>query len=419
MSACTYLGLDDGATPFKLSLFIDVIQTIVQAKTAGAAAAAAAATAASVGKVDAAAGHTKRFASFDSEGNLSAASESTSHLLARSEARAILLEAFKDTQVHAIVPDGAAFVYMPRSFEAHVRHLYADSPMRRDDAMRGSSSNTWTNREHAFVSGTCHESGVVINSFIGDKVAVAESAVVCHSRLEHIAWTVEEGAYVFGVDDSVVISTTPITLGAGLALQHLRVQLDQVGTADKAPSGMFSNVLTLFGLKDTFEPSKGKDSHDITSGVPALPQKSVSEIIRSPGMGTFCNQSWDLFFARTGIFPAELWLPGVEQIAGTARLYPISPYGGRTKYDMIAWLHPGGQPTATQLDVWRKSWRISLEEALEQIAFERELQWRQHIDTVVGNKVAQFTLRFPELGSEGARIQATSGSVQAPEPPPD
>ena len=99
-------------------------------------------------------------------------------------------------------------------------------------------------------------------------------------------------------------------------------------------------------------------------------------------------------------------------VADTASYYDVTtaPHSkGRTNYGMIAWLQPDGCPTATQLSIWRKSWRISLEEALEQSASERELQWRQHIDSVVGNKVAQFTLRFPELGAEGERIKVMSG----------
>lgn len=372
MSACTYLGLDDGATPFKLSLFIDMIQVIAQAKTQSA----------------------------------PRKSASSTMLRAREQAREMMLEAFKSTQVHAIVPDGATFVYMPSSFDAHVQHIYAKSPLRRHASIQeGRPTTTWTNREHSFASGTCHDTSVLVNSVVGANSMVAEEALVCHSQLEDLNWRVEKGAYIFSVRDSYLQSAVPVTLKAGLALQQLRVEFaagDERGIIDKQLS-----VWAIFGLEDTIEPNAVVDPNMPHPSPLAKPRASDSG-----AMGTFCNESWDCFFERTGIEASELWFPGAEQIAGTARLYPIFQNACpavKADFADIAWMMPGGKPTPTQLQRWRMQWRISHENAIAAASAEREVRWRQHVHAHVGNKVAQFTLRYPELGLDGERTKAMSG----------
>lgn len=45
-----------------------------------------------------------------------------------------------------------------------------------------------------------------------------------------------------------------------------------------------------------------------------------------PPVGTFCNQPWSDFFARTGISESDLWAAKTPKCAFTARVFPIAKY---------------------------------------------------------------------------------------------
>ena len=155
-------------------------------------------------------------------------------------------------------------------------------------------TNTWSNRTHAYVEGSCAESTVVINSFVGEDVAAAEDVVICHSSLSG-AWTIEKNASIFGVDDSLLETSQAVTIQSGMVLHQYRVAAPS-STDSESPVSQF--VWTVYGSGDSFEKGDTTDT-----SVPS---------------GTFCNLPWSDFFERTKISPDELWSPGEARIAATA-----------------------------------------------------------------------------------------------------
>lgn len=154
LNACTYLGLDDGAEMFTLSLFIDIIQCMATGFS-----------------------------------SLSEAAESP-----RSRARAVIGERFCGTQIKAICLVGAHFVYMPSSFLEHAQHIYSASPLRERDTLQcklfehshkleRKSTNKWSSRTRVYVEGEIHDDAVVINSTIGPSCKIDAGSVISHSML--------------------------------------------------------------------------------------------------------------------------------------------------------------------------------------------------------------------------------------------
>ena len=370
MNACTYLGLDDGAASFRLSLFVDMIKVLSQN---GGAPAPAPATLAPPSPM--------RPASPDMESSDTLIEDWFDS--AREKAKMLLRAHLHDVRVSVITPPGAVFVHMPTNFKGHVDNLFAGSPLRASDAARNDLRNVWSLRSEAYViSNDCSPDSLVINSIVGAHVSVAESAAVCHSQLDANKWEIGEGAFVCGVNDAGIGVDASIKIEPGVVVQQLRILL---GSA-----GRHKSAWTVFGQTDALE--------------------AGGQLTAVGPQGTFCNEDWSIFFARTGIKPSFLWDDGECQIAGTAKLFPLMSHtGSDVQLHDILWLQPGQKPTKAQISTWKSSWRVSHATLLRQSDLHNESVWRETVSTNVGSHIIGLTLKLPELGKRGLQVQQNSG----------
>ena len=382
LNACTYLGLDDGAACFKLSLFVDIIKAL----------------ALNGAQASKAVGSTGSGSDDSDDDDWFSQSMGRTRDIVGAKARKLLAEHLHDVRISVIMPPGAMFVYMPNNFKGHIDNLFASSPLRMNDAAEKDSKNVWSLRSDAYVvSSECSPDSLIINSIVGASVSVAESATVCHSHLEKNKWEIGKGAFVCGVNDSTADET--IIIEPGVVLHQVRVSID-TGAGSASPASQRS-TWTIFGRSDILAAS-GSTLLTMPFFLDGGTQPNVGE-------GTFCNEDWSLFFSRTGIAPSSLWDDGEDQIAGNAKLFPVVSCCGSGKLQDILWLQPGQTPSKAQISMWKSSWRMSHAELVQRGNLHDEAVWRQTISTHVGNRITELTLRFPELGSEGLRLQHNSG----------
>uniref|UniRef100_A0A667Y7G6 Fucose kinase n=1 Tax=Myripristis murdjan TaxID=586833 RepID=A0A667Y7G6_9TELE len=174
-----------------------------------------------------------------------------------------------------------------------------------------------------------------------------------------------------------------IALATGAVVQHCHLQ----GPLE-VPSGCLLSGLKL-STSDTRELSLANDiiiqGHRIELGELKLNVFTVMGVSSDAGSASFLNQSWSLFFSRTGIQPEELWVRGEQRSLLEARLFPVlHPRGGAVGLEGgVTWLLGGGGGC---LKRWREAWRLSLKEVLSLTHQEAELQWREELLFLAGRR---------------------------------
>eukprot|EP00052_Salpingoeca_macrocollata_P027525 m.261724 g.261724 ORF g.261724 m.261724 type:complete len:1098 (+) comp22752_c0_seq2:1934-5227(+) len=325
--ACTYSGLDNGAEPLCLSLFLDVIKSMC---------------------IDV-----------------------TEESFMQQAAEIPLLERARHTlyrALHGSVPVRLALVdgkceYLPNNFRVFARSVYTDSAQRRADLkaqVRQSLApmpiaRTWAPRTHTHVQGKLHDSAVVVNSIVGSGVSADAGVVLCHSNLHH-KWHIGHDSFVLGMDDGEEeeIGLQEFTLSPDTVLAQYRVAYpSNLSSAQR----LHEPVWVVLGTNDSLAVD---DKH-------AFP------------MGTFCNEPWQNLFQRTGITESDLWASGEVKCAATARLFPVARLGSDvTPADVLFLQDHAFDVTANPMRVqtWRVSWRVSLSAIVANSAVEEEFVWR-------------------------------------------
>eukprot|EP00043_Microstomoeca_roanoka_P014311 m.141571 g.141571 ORF g.141571 m.141571 type:complete len:1080 (+) comp15983_c0_seq1:70-3309(+) len=193
LDASTYVGLDSGAEPLAVSLFLDVIAAMLP-------------------------------------GSGPSFIDDCSNSLVR-RARQRLVRQLANVPVHAAVLDGASFIYMPEMLGAHGRALYRANPHFEDKT----SGFTWSHLTHTHGARKWERANVtIINTLVDQDVDVSDEATIVHSHLSE-GWRIGSGCYVFGVDNSA----PGVQLCSDMAL--LQIHLREAHA---------SSVWVLLGTKD-------------------------------------------------------------------------------------------------------------------------------------------------------------------------
>uniref|UniRef100_A0A671TLN6 L-fucose kinase n=1 Tax=Sparus aurata TaxID=8175 RepID=A0A671TLN6_SPAAU len=196
----------------------------------------------------------------------------------------------------------------------------------------------------------------VINSVLEGDVSVASGAVVQHCHLQG-PLKVPTGCLLSGLELMTSQCIRQLELANNIIIQGHRIELRELKL----------NVYTVTGAQDDLEVSS------------------------DDGGASFLNQSWSLFYSRTGIQPEDLWVPGERRSLLEARLFPVlDPREGAVGLQGgVGWLLGGGGC----LQRWRKVWRLSLKEVMSLTHQEAELQWREELLFLAGRRGVIDALR--------------------------
>ncbi|KAF6026786.1 FUK [Bugula neritina] len=289
LNNCTYVGIDSGAKPLRVSLFFDLIYAMC-------------------GKVAA----------------YSAVTVQMPAELYQVKWR-LLTSVLSDLRVKTASVEGGQFHY-----------IFNDLPSFQ------SALGSMTGKEPS-------ENVVKVNSVISADVQLPQSAYIsnclltCHVRLS-------TGVTLSGVDTSIYQPGQVLALTSNMVYQHLRVSLNEQTDIVLVP--------VIFGGSDSF-----------------------TETFES---GTFCNDSWEKFFAKVDCTANNIWSPSCkpeDRTLGNARLYPVMSLGcsGYVYADTLMWMQPGETLRPSLLSRWKSSWRLSLVELMQIVDYEEEFSWRRRL----------------------------------------
>jgi len=364
MNACTYLGADDGAESFPLSLFLDVIKSICP------------------------------------NAAIDASTDGVNPLLTK--AKSVLKAKLSGVDVTAIITEGASFVYIPTSLRGQAELVYPQSLIQDNEGLSDEDKNRWSRRTRTYIEGTVADDCCVVNSFIGSNVVAGNSSAICHSKLIN-KWTIDNDAYLFGIEDATTDGATR-HVKSGIAVQEHRLLL-QPSNGDDA---CITRVWTVLGLDDDVEDTASVAGR-VRSQRDHSPSRVHSTSVESIYQGTFCGKSWEDFFTRTGISESEVWGPEVDvKNAATAKLFPAATAGSNYNVDSVLWLQDT-KPTVTQLSSWRQSWRMCYKDICKLTDRTSGHSWRNDLSYHVQNSIMALTLKMPELGDEGKALATKSG----------
>ncbi|XP_029910027.1 L-fucose kinase [Myripristis murdjan] len=309
LDGCTYLGLDSGAPPLQISLFLDMLKCLCSDQTQD---------------------------QFVNEERVGCCSATGPQGAAMRSGRAELWRILRGTALSLAYVPGGRYDYLTLSGKQHVSRLTCD----------------WTRRNtlsHIQSERAVSEGARVINSVLEGDIALATGAVVQHCHLQG-PLEVPSGCLLSGLKLSTS-DTRELSLANDIIIQGHRIELGELKL----------NVFTVMGAQDELEVSS------------------------DAGSASFLNQSWSLFFSRTGIQPEELWVRGEQRSLLEARLFPVlHPRGGAVGLEGgVTWLLGGGGGC---LKRWREAWRLSLKEVLSLTHQEAELQWREELLFLAGRR---------------------------------
>ncbi|XP_026166649.1 L-fucose kinase [Mastacembelus armatus] len=316
LDGCTYLGLDSGAPPLQISLFLDLLKCLCSDLTQD------------------------QFMSEERAGCSSAAGAQGATVRG---GRTELWRILRGTRLTLAIVPGGHYDYLTLSGQQHVHRLTCG----------WTDTNTLSHIQRESV---VSDGGQVINSVMEGDVAVATGAVVQHCHLQG-PLDVPSGCFLSGLNVSASPSVRQLKLAADIIIQGHRVELGELKL----------HVFTVTGAQDELEVSSDDPS------------------------ASFLNQTWSLFYRRTGVQPEDLWFRGEQRSLLQARLFPmLHPGGGSVGLEAgVGWLLGG----AGSLSRWREAWRLSLKEVLSITHQEAELQWREELLFLAGRRRVCDALR--------------------------
>ncbi|XP_061577517.1 L-fucose kinase isoform X1 [Cololabis saira] len=316
LDGCTYLGLDSGAPPLQISLFLDLLKCLCSDLTQD---------------------------QFISEERAGCSSPVGPHGAAVRSGRMELWRILRGTPLSLVYVPGGRYDYLTLSGKEHVDRL-----------TRG-----WTNTNtlsHIQKNGELKEGSCVINSILEGDVGMATGAVVQHCHLQG-PLNIPARCLLSGLAVSASPFIRQLTLSSDIIIQGHRIELGELKL----------NVHTVTGAQDDLQ------------------------VCSDDGNTSFLNQSWTVFYKRTGIQPEELWVKGEQHSLLEARLFPVfhPREGGVGVEGGVGWLLGG--PGCLQR--WREAWRLSLREVLSLTHQEAELRWREELLLLAGRRRVADALR--------------------------
>lgn len=195
---------------------------------------------------------------------------------------------------------------------------------------------------------------VFVNSYVKG-ATIGNKCVLLHSNIE--------GDYHIN-DSSMVINITSSDLSSlprnfsfpeNMVLESLHIKMENELDSLK-------RVFIIFGMNDQL-------------------QKTAF----TPGCTLF-NKTWDSFFERTCISPAEVWSSGIpdsKRCILNAKLFPVYHPAGKVTIKNLLWLE-GSLEDPNGALFWRSSWKFSLLEILNLCDPNAEFSWRRELYFSIG-----------------------------------
>ncbi|KAK3697445.1 hypothetical protein RRG08_031209 [Elysia crispata] len=356
LDACTYMGLDSGQPPLKLSLFFDVLLPMTS----------------SVSEDDFVRGN--RGSSFGQP--VTKAEENSRFNM--EYARQTLWNDLHGFKIKACVIEGGSYHYLNQSATEH-KKLMLNFPETENLGF------LWAKRVHVGIKEPCivKEDCVVINSLLSGDVKVENRSVVSHCDLNGRV-RVGRDCVLSGVHiEHTKRKTKSTDFPDNTVVQGFNVRLHSIGTS--------RHMLAVHGRHDDIHAPSWKS------------------------MSTFCNQPWLVLLNRTGIVMEELWGTEVlndDKTILTAKLFPVFHISENVGLKEILWLmgEVEDDENKTILRRWRESWRLSFSDILSNTDIEAEFEWRRNLFFKVGQEDLKHTLL--NQGNKGFCSLHKSASVE-------
>ncbi|XP_028392765.1 L-fucose kinase-like [Dendronephthya gigantea] len=364
LDSCTYLGLDQGGQPCQLAFVWDIL--LLMAKNVSESDFVSGDRSMSYGRktlADGSIAETRR--------NMSTKDTSQESRFFMKQARKILWRELRGTPLKTVLLDGACFDYMS-AFGANHRRQILDCPLQHVD-MNNNLPFQYNRTVHSYFETNCKpdENCVIINSLLADQVEIKKDCVLSHCRIDGPI-TVHEGCILAAISSDVITeSSVQYEIPEDTVLQTFQLSMAKIIPQNLQKSHAI-RIMVVFGVHDFLK-------------VPVSDSRS-----------TYCNKSWNEFFARTGIRANELWGPDLsehEQSFFNAKLFPLFYPGTNIGLRDMLWLR--GAPCAHSTDAvknWRSSWRLSLKEILDAIDISAEFEWQRRLYYEVGRRRMKETL---------------------------
>ncbi|KAK2190908.1 hypothetical protein NP493_65g05033 [Ridgeia piscesae] len=297
LNACTtYLGLDSGARPTKLSLFFDILLSMCSDVTREAFIS---------GERSNPCGQSVAVATSHPDHQLvNSARRTVWQLLRGSKAcvgQCLRPSMWSLSQASSVVTTSGSYSYM--SCTGHRGHI-----LRSLDP----EQTTWLARRHthSFVqSDAASDDAVFINSIVDSEITVGSGSVLSHTHLPP-GLKVGQDSIISGICSSD-FQECQFALPDNVVLQVFHLSLQCLKT------DVSQRVLTLFGRED--------DLH-----------RPMNDPI-----STFCSNPWQHLFTTTGVCKEDLWDAHVDktkQCLFTARLFPVFHCHGKVHWTDVLWL---------------------------------------------------------------------------------
>ncbi|XP_041853078.1 L-fucose kinase [Melanotaenia boesemani] len=187
LDGCTYLGLDSGAPPLQISLFLDLLKCLCSDLTQD---------------------------QFVSEERAGCSSTAGPQGAAVRSGRAELWRILRGSPLTLVYVPGGCYDYLTSTGKQHVDRLTCD----------WTDGNTLS---HIQVEGSVSRGGQVINSVLEGNVAVATRAVVQHCYLQG-PLDVPSGCLLSGLDSSTSPSIRQLALSSDIIIQGHRIELGEL-----------------------------------------------------------------------------------------------------------------------------------------------------------------------------------------------
>ncbi|XP_032926040.1 L-fucose kinase isoform X1 [Catharus ustulatus] len=266
-------------------------------------------------------------------------------------ARSVLWTALRGFPLSMACIPNASYDYMSASASDHIRSL---------TVLPGSASHLrFCKTAHSHVDQPCllEDGSSVTNCLLEGAVQLAAGSVIQHSHLQG-PLVIGSGCLLSGlnVDSSPALRGCPLR---DIVLQGHHVRLRDLPC----------RVFTLTGRLDDWQSPVEK--------------------------ATYLNMPWAEFFQRTGIREGDLWdaeMPRRTRCLLSARLFPVLHAREELGLQDVLWLLGLATVASEQLARWRTAWRMSWQELLPCLDTEAELNARQALFFLQGQRKVRRVL---------------------------
>ncbi|NWY72784.1 FUK kinase, partial [Erithacus rubecula] len=267
-------------------------------------------------------------------------------------ARSVLWSALRGFPLSMACIPNASYDYMSASASDHIRSL---------TLLPGSASHLhFCKTAHSHVDQPCllEDGSSVTNCLLEGTVQLAAGSVIQHCHLQG-PLVIGPGCLLSGlsVDSSPALRGCPLR---DIVLQGHHVRLRHLPC----------RVFTLTGRLDDWQQSPVEKA-------------------------TYLNMPWAEFFQRTGIREGDLWdaeTPQGSRCLLSARLFPVLHAREALGLQDVLWLLGLATVASEQLARWRTAWRMSWQELLPCLDTEAELDARQALFFLQGQRKVRRVL---------------------------